>query len=467
MSRPVVPAPRPWSYPEPEVRVLPNGMEAWLFDLPGQHVATFDVQFPVTLAEEPPALEGVGTIALNAIDEGTLTHPLGRIAELMEAEGASLHGSAKQTHTRLGGQAPARRLGAALALFAEVLREPAYDDGDVAHHIETRIARHETALASPGSLNRMAFNRHLYGAGSRLGRPAGGTSETLTAVSADAVRAWHRRVFSPSHATFILAGDLSRVSDDALAPLGAWDNPQARPAAPSAASGLGAGAVVADRPDAVQSSILVGLPSVPRSDPRWAPARLAGHAIAGAFASRLNLELRERLGYTYGIHGGFGAGPVNSLFSVSGSTRTEVTTDAVQRILDALRLDDGFGHAEIDDAQRFLIGIAPLATETSADIVEQAAELRAAGHTTAFLEKHFRDLAAVTPDEATEVFRELVVPEALVLAVTGCAEVLLPELEAAGLSPSVLDPAKAASDASPVRIGDSANCRHAEGSALR
>mgnify|MGYP001275764073 CR=1 FL=1 len=440
MSRPVVPEPRPWSYPEPEIRVLPNGMEAWLFDLPGQHVATFDVQFPVTLSEEPSALEGVATIALNAIDEGTLAHPLGRIAELMEAEGTSLHGSAKQTHTRLGGQAPARRLGAALELFAEVLREPAYDDSDVAHHVEARIARHETALASPGSLNRMAFNRRLYGAQSRLGRPAGGTSETLTRISADAVRAWHRRAFSPSHATFILAGDLSRVSDDALLPLGEWDNPQARPAPPLAAAGLGAGVVVVDRPDAVQSSILVGLPSVPRSDPRWAPARLAGHAIAGAFASRLNLELRERLGYTYGIHGGFGAGPVNSLFTVGGSTRTEVTTDAVRRILDALRLDDDFGPAEIDDAKRFLIGIAPLATETSADIVEQAAELRAAGHPTGFLREHFAAMASVDSAEASRVFRDLVSPENLVVSVTGCAEILLPELEAAGLRPSVVDP---------------------------
>lgn len=445
MSRPVVPHPRAWHYPEPEKRILPNGLEAWLFDLPGQHVATFDIQFPAPLSDEPHDLEGLGTIALHAIDEGTLSHPHGRIAELMEIEGTSLHGSAKQTHTRLGGQAPARRLGSALELFAEVLREPAYDDGDVAHHVEARIARHETALATPGSLNRMAFHRRLYGEDSRLGRPGGGTTETLAAISADAVRAWHRRVFSPSHATVILAGDLSRVPDDVLTPLGEWDNPQPRPEAASEADAPGTGLVVVDRPDAVQSSLLVGMLSVPRSDPRWAAARLAGHALAGAFASRLNLELRERLGYTYGIHGGFGAGPVRSLFSVGGSMRTEVTTDAILRILDALRLEDGFGHAEIDDAKRFLIGVAPLATETSADIVEQAAELRAAGHDTGFLKDHFEALATVTPDEATQAFRELVTSENLVIAVTGRAEQIVPELEVVGLSTAVLDSTKMAS----------------------
>ncbi|MEZ5085821.1 MAG: pitrilysin family protein [Tessaracoccus sp.] len=440
MSRPVVPAPRPWVYPEPEVRVLGNGLTAWLFDLPGQHVATFDVQVPIPLTAEPARLDGVATITLNAIDEGTLTHPNGHIAELLEAEGASLHGSAKHYHTRLGGQAPARRLGTTLELFAEVLREPSYDDEDVTHHVEARIARFETSLASPGAVNRMAFNQRLYGAENRLGRPAGGISETLTRITPEDVRAWHRRSFAPEHATFILACDLSRISDDVLSPLAQWHNPQPQLPHHADPTGLGSGLVIVDRPDAVQSSITVGVASVPRRDPRWAAARLAGHAMAGAFASRLNLELRERLGYTYGIHGGFGAGPTHSLFTVGGSTRSEVTTDAVLRILDALRLEDSFGAAEIEDAQRFLIGVAPLATETSADIVDQAAELCAAGHTTAFLKEHFQALAAVEPEESTRVFRELVSPENLVVAITGQAERLVPELEAAGLNPSVLNP---------------------------
>ncbi|MDF1486784.1 M16 family metallopeptidase [Tessaracoccus caeni] len=442
MSRPVVPAPRPWIYPSPEVRVLPNGLTVWLFDLPGQHVATFDLLLPLPLSSEPRALEGVGTIALNSIDEGTVPHPDGRIAELLEAEGASLHGWAKQHHTRLGGQAPARRLGPVLELFTEVLREPAYADQDIAHHIETRIARHDTALASPGSANRLAFNRRLYGDDARLGRPAGGVPTTLGAICPDDVREWHRRGFGPAHATVIVAGDLSRVPTEAFDALGAWQNSQPTLAPP--ADDLpphGTGTVLVDRPDAVQSTILVGLRSVPRTDPRWAAARLGGHAMAGAFASRLNLELRERLGYTYGIHGGFGAGPTHSLFTVGGSTRSEVTIDAVLRILDRLRLGEPFGAAEIEDAKRFLIGIAPLATETSADIVDQVAELRAAGLDTTFLKQHFAALATVEPDEATQVFQELVTPENLVISITGQAERFLPELEAAGLAPEVIDPA--------------------------
>ncbi len=142
---------------------------------------------------------------------------------------------------------------------------------------------------------------------------------------------------------------------------------------------------------------MVGRRTVSRDDPRWAALRLAGQAVAGAFASRLNLELRERLGYTYGIGGGFAPGTDEGLFTVGGSVRTEVAADAVARLLEGLALREPFSDAEIDDARRYLIGVAPLANETSADIVAQASALAAAGLEPGFMNDHFAALAAVTP----------------------------------------------------------------------
>ncbi|NHB85926.1 insulinase family protein [Tessaracoccus sp. HDW20] len=149
MRRPDVTLATPWQFPTPTILRLPTGLTIWHFHLPGQHIATFELVLPAPLSHEPPATEGVGTVALHAVDEGTLTHPDGRIGELLEANGSTLHGTARFRYTTFGGQAPSRRLDEVLPLFTEVLREPAYAERDIAHHIEAQQAGFDSTLASP------------------------------------------------------------------------------------------------------------------------------------------------------------------------------------------------------------------------------------------------------------------------------------------------------------------------------
>lgn len=438
MNRPPVTLATPWRFPAPQIHRLGSGLTVWQFHLPGQHLATFELVLPAPLSAEPTDREGVATVALHAIDEGTLTHPDGRIGELLETHGASLQGSARRRYTTLGGQAPGRRLTEVLELFTEVLREPAYASGDVAHQVEAQVAAFDTKLASPGTATRLALRRELFGPDHRDGRPDAGTPATLAGVTAEDARRWHRRHFSPRAATLLVAGDLT--DGGALAPLDQWAAADDEaPAAPSPAPRRKPRVVVVDRRDAVQATIVVGLRTVTRDDPRWPALRLAGQAVAGAFASRLNLELRERLGYTYGIGGGFSPDVDEALFTVSGSVRTEVAGDAVARLLAGLALDDAFLDEEVDDARRYLIGVAPLANETSADIVGQASALAAAGLDPGFMNDHFADLTRVTAEEATLAFREEVSPERLTVAVAGDADTLVPALTTIGLAPELLD----------------------------
>ena len=127
------------------------------------------------------------------------------------------------------------------------------------------------------------------------------------------------------------------------------------------------------------------------------------------------------------------------MFTVGGSVRTEVAAEAVARLLEGLALRAPFGDAEIDDARRYLIGVAPLANETSADIVAQASALAAAGLEPGFMNDHFAHLAAVTPANATDAFRTVVTPESLSVAVMGDAAALVPALAGVGLAAEVVD----------------------------
>lgn len=432
MNRPAVQLATPWHFPTPTVVRLDSGLTVWHFHLPGQHVATFEMVFPTQLTLEPRDREGIANVTLHAIDEGTRSHPDGAIGELLESQGATLHGSTRYHYSTFGGQSPSRRLHDVLPLFAEVLTEPAYAARDVAHHVEAQIASHESQMASPGSANRMALRSALYEPAHRDSRPAAGTPETLQHITASDAQAWHHGHFTADGATLVVAGEVDL--DDVVAGISGWRVSAPRPEGVRPPSPIQPPrVVVVDRPDAVQATLALATRTVTRNDPRWPALRLAGHAVAGAFASRLNLELRERLGYTYGIRGGFAPGVDEGQFSVGASVRTEVAGDSIARALDALALREALTESEVDDARQYLIGIAPLANETSADIVNQGSTLAASGLHPGYLNRHFADLAKVTAEEATAAFRQLIDPAQLTIAVTGAAAELVPALEGLGL----------------------------------
>lgn len=438
MNRPPVTLGGTWQFPEPQILTLASGMQVWAFDLPGQHIAALEVVMPTSLAWEPRPIEGVATVALHAIDEGTRLHPGGRITELLELQGAALHGSAAQSHTRLGGDAPAHRLPAVVELLAEVLREPDFAATDIEHHVEMQVASFDSRIASPGWVAKQALRQVLFGNDIRQGRPAAGTPETLNAIGRDDVLAWHAEHWGGSDATLVLAGDLESVDlNTTLAPLNGWTG-QGTPSTHETKEPRAPQVVLVDMPDAVQATIHVGCLTVGRRHPDWAALKLAGHAMGGAFASRLNLELRERQGYTYGVGGGFTARRENGQFFVGGSFRVDVAADALSRLLRGLELEKPFTDAEIADAKRYLVGIAPLANETASDIVRQAAALAAVNEPASFVNEHFAALEGPSAHAVSEAFRHHIQRDAVSVAISGPAHTLMPALQAAGLDPVIV-----------------------------
>ena len=183
MIRPAITEPRPWRFPNPARSSLGSGLGLAFIDLPGQALASVELVLPTPLEAEPRELEGVATVVLHACDEATVTLP--DIVERLELQGAALLGRSTWGYTRLGVSAPARRLPKVLELFASVVREPAFDEPDLAHHVETQVAAWKTRMASPTAVTREALRTSLFGPDQREGRPIAGSPETLGAIDQD------------------------------------------------------------------------------------------------------------------------------------------------------------------------------------------------------------------------------------------------------------------------------------------
>lgn len=428
-----------WQFPIPETHQLANGLTVWLFHRPGQHVACAELLIPSGLACEPAHLEGVATIALNVCDEGTMSHPGSEFAELLESCGAAIGVNQSQYAAQIRLEVPASRLPQAWELLAEAVQQPAYSVSDVDHHKDILIADHAHRLASPRGASSLALRQALYHSSDRRSRPDPGTPNTLAQISAFDVRDFQRTWWGPAGTFLVIAGDLPKSTmADIEAAFSSWSAQQTRAALPPK-RGKYPRTLIVDRPDAVQADILLAGFSIDRHDPRLAAAFVAGLAMSGSFSSRLNLELRERRGYTYGVGGGFSPGRFSGIFQVATSCRMEVAAQAVAESLQQLRLDKPFTADEVEAARTYLLCAGALENETASDLVDEAARLALSGSDWHYLHGLNASIAALEPGQVSRTFRELINPEELSLAITGPADVLAAELEAIGREPEIVE----------------------------
>jgi predicted Zn-dependent peptidase len=195
--------------------------------------------------------------------------------------------------------------------------------------------------------------------------------------------------------------------------------------------------VLVDRPGSVQSELRVGQVGIARHDPRYFPALVMSALLGGVFGSRLNLRLREELGYTYGAHASFDPRRAAGPFAARAAVQTEVTVPAIRELLDQLdRIrDQAPGDGELQEVKDYLVGVFPLRFETTGGVTAAIEPLAVYGLPDDYWQVYRSRLEAVTPAEVQRVARELIQPERLLILLTGDASRLRSELDEAKLGP--------------------------------
>ncbi len=434
LPQPPIAPPGVWSFPTPTRSSLSNGIELIIFHLPGQHVISAQLVLDIPLHVEDRAIEGVATMCARALDEGTRRHAGEEFAELLETEGAGFGVDLTLAGLQAVLDVPASHLDAAMELFAEAIIEPTLADRDVDRHVQLRLAEIEQAQANSAQAASIAFRTAVFHADSRASRMNGGEPESVSRVTGEAVRAFHRDHFGPTGTVLIMAGDFA----DDPQPLaercfGGWRNADQQPVAPQAPAAGSRRTVLVDRPGAVQADVRYGAFGIDRLDPRWSDISVASYAMGGAFLSRLNAVLREDKGYTYGVRMNFGPLRSGGSYAVQGSFRTEVVVDAL-RLTRALIDVAGspINDREVGEAVAYFTGVSPLRYATADGVADQAASQILLGLGDDYVDRSLARLRSVTPDSATSAYRSLVDLSALTLVVVGDAAVIADSLRATG-----------------------------------
>lgn len=438
-ERPTPLPPRAYRFPAFERRQLENGMTVWFVPLADRELSNIHLLFDAGAAAEEESHAGVAALAAQLLVTGTGTRDAAAFAEATERLGIEVSSESSWDFARASFQALPRFVDEGLALLAEMVRDPRFDPDEFERLKAERLADILQARADPGRLADERFLHHLYDDSTPYRRLSAGTPESVGSLTLDQVRAHHSTNVQPDRSHMIIAGAFDRelVLGAIDKRLGDWrgSSPGHREIRPRAVGGRRL--VLVDRPGSVQSELRVGLPGVSRVDARYFPAMVMSAMLGGVFGSRLNLRLREELGYTYGAQASLDPRRAAGPFTARTAVETNVTAPALTELLaqlDRVRKEEA-PERELREVKDFLIGVFPLRFESTGGVASAMEPLAMYGLPDDYWQTYRAHIDAVTPAEARAIADELLLPDELLCLVVGDASKVRDDLEATGIGP--------------------------------
>lgn len=445
-TRPLPGPARDYHFPRFERFQLSNGLSVIVAPVRKLPVVSVMAVIDATALDDPPGLEGVSELTAQALREGTMARDGIQLALDLEKLGTSIEAGADWDSSVASMTVLESRLDEAFTIFAEVLTSPAFSEQDIERLKAERLAERMQILAEPRGLADESFERFIYAPGSRYSEPSSGTSASVSRITRQNVVDFYRRGYVPAACTLIFAGDLSVDEARRLAEstLGDWAGARAGSVRPADTRARQDRAVeIVAKPDAAQSEIRIGHVGIPRSHADYFDIVVMNAVLGGLFSSRINLNLREAHGYTYGASSHYDWRRQSGPFVISTAVESEVTGEAIAETLkeiDRMRSEE-VAPDELTLATSYLDGVFPIRYETTAAIASALAILATFGLPEDYYDTYRSRITGVTAAGVLAAARQHVMPQQLQVTVVGNPEIVKAPVEKLGIGPlSVREP---------------------------
>lgn len=444
-TRPQPGPPREYHFPTFEQRLLKNGMRLIVAPVPKLPVVTVLAVIDATAVADPAGKEGVAEITAQALRDGTAEIDGASLTLELEKLGTSLEVGADWDSTVASLTVLRDKVDKAFALFSSVIIAPAFRAEDIDRLRSERLAERVQILDEPRGLAEESFARFTYAGSSRYSEPMSGSSQAIGGITREDIVAFHSTNYAPDATTLILTGDLTVEEGVKLAEtsFGKWTGKRAQRATTTDGSArAGRASQIVSKPDAAQSELRIGHVGVPRTHSDYFPIVVMNAVLGGLFSSRINLNLREAHGYTYGASSYFDwrrqAGP----FVISTAVQSEVTGAAISETLkeiDRMRQEE-VSEEELSLATDYLEGVFPIRYETTGAIAAALANMVTFGLPEDYYDTYRSRIGAVTTHDVLMAAKTHVKPDEIQILVVGNPTILQPQIEALDVGPlSMLD----------------------------
>jgi predicted Zn-dependent peptidase len=411
--------------PPVQTATLPNGLRLAVVEM--HKVPVVDVSLLVDAGSlaDPADLPGLATFTANMLDEGAGRRSALEISEEADFLGAGLATSAGFDYASIALHAPKRRLAPALDLMADVVLRPTFADSEITRQRDLRRTQILQQRDQPVQMASLAFPAIVFGAQHPYGRPLNGTEASTALLARDRVAQFYRTNYRPQLTKLLVVGDITLAEAQRLVEerFGAWERETAPvpPAAPAVAAPPARTIYLVDKPGAAQSVIRIGNLGVPRSSPDYFPLEVLNTLLGGSFTSRLNQNLRETHGYTYGASSQFitrrMAGPFQAGASVQ-SAKTDSSLIEFMRELRRIR-DQAVPQEELDKAKAYIARGFPGNFETTQGAAGWFRELLAYDLPLDYYASYVDRIDAVTAADVQRVARQYIDLDHFAVVVVG------------------------------------------------
>ncbi|PKG76292.1 peptidase M16 [Shewanella sp. GutCb] len=275
---------------------------------------------------------GLASITASMMNESSLKRSSEELTQALEMLGSNVSFGASGYQSRLQISSLTENLDATMKIVQEKLFEPAFNQADFDRVKQQVLQNLQRQLTEPNYLASRAFSTLLYGDKSPFGVSSGGSIASVTAISLDDVKAFYKRQYTAGNAQIVAVGNLNEAQMlSKLTGLNGWTGVKTSfPELAVLPEFTGGKIYIVDKPEAAQSVIKIGKRALPYdATGTFFKSYLMNYPLGGAFNSRINLNLREDKGYTYGARSFFSGGPEQGFYQATASVRSDVTTEAL------------------------------------------------------------------------------------------------------------------------------------------
>lgn len=438
----------------PELRVpawtkskLANGADFVVSEKRDLPLVSFSITFMGGANQfEPPDKTGLASMTAAMMSEGTTSRDAESLSKELQLLGTTVSTGIFGESGSVGFVSASGKFPQMLDLLADILVNPAFPAASLERIRAQRLVALTQGKSQPGTIAARAFPRILYGAGHPYGRVT--TEESLKSISREDVAAFHKVYFQPGRALVSVVGDVdsAAIKSQIEKSLSAWAaggeppvfNYPALPAARKTAIYL------VDRPGAAQSVVSIGQPGPARNTPDYFALQVMNTILGGMFQSRLNANIREDKGYSYGVSSDFDYGKGPGAFSAGGDIVSEQTAAALVELMKELRGIQG-GRPVTDDelatAKASLIQGLPSAFDSVSGISGVLGGLWNQGLPDDYYEQYAKKIAAVTKRDVLRVAKQYIDLGRISIVIVGDRASIEGPLKATRIAPiELVDP---------------------------
>lgn len=415
--------------PPPALRLPPirhlalsNGIKVLLLEKHTVPLVQVNIVIRAGALMDPAGKAGLASMTAAMLTEGAGPRNSLAFADAVDFLGADISATSGFSIMGISLHSPLEKLDSALALLADVTRRPRFP----AEELERLRKESLTALIEwrdePRMIASVLFNRTLYN-DHPYGTPTGGTAASLRAMTVDDLRSFHLGYIVPGNSTIIVVGD---VTGDVMLPkleraFGDWKGePATAPPVPAISQLKEKALLFVDKPGAAQSVIQIGRVGVPRMSDDYYAIVVMNTILGGSFTSRLNMNLREKHGYTYGAGSRFDFRPLAGPFVAAASVQTAVTDKSLVEFVRELKgILEPAPAADVERAKNYVALGFPADFQSVGQIAAQLEQLVIYGLPDDYFNKYTGRILAVTPADVERVARKYIDTDDLAYIIVG------------------------------------------------